>query len=60
MVGEFSGLGWFPPPALQWVAGACYTYLEVPTTQRYADLYCNYTRSLAMDSVFVSRAVATQ
>jgi len=60
MVGEFSGLGWFPPPALQWVADACYTYLELATPQLFADLYCNYTRSLVIDSVWLSRAVATQ
>lgn len=58
MVGEFAGLGWFPPAANTWRPGTCYAYQELASPAAFADLYCAYLGVL--DVARVSRAVATQ
>ena len=60
MVGEFSGLGWFPENEHQWKVGKCYAYSNFATPAAFVDTYCNYVQNLALESLFVSGAVATQ
>jgi len=60
MVGEFSGLGFFPTNEHQWKKSACYAYQTMNSSQAFANTYCQFVDNLSLESVFVSGAIATQ
>jgi hypothetical protein len=60
MIGEFSGLGFFPSNKNQWRSNSCYAYETLSSGQDFVDKYCKFVENLSLETVFVSGAIATQ